>query len=386
MRGSSPDDVLLWLFRTAAGQACPPPRWPVGADTRALRAGLGHHRGWGLLARSGPAVTGLPASVLDEAVERRRSMVRRRLSLDADLRALAGSLDAAGVAWVCMKGPVLAEVYERAGVGDVRFFSDLDLLVHPARFADALRACGAAGSGLLTRNFALLRAAVPGELALQARHGSVVDLHWSLVNRQSRRAATRIDTGELIDRAHRAVVAGSPVPVLQPEDALVHVCLHAAMSGGTRLSWLLDVTLTIADRTVDWRAVSARAVAWGVGPAVGLVLQRSRALLGATVPGHVVEGLVPQPWRLAQAVSVGRVVAARSDVRGAPARLALGAVRHRSSAAAAAAVAASAGRWVAMRPRPAFVQSAAHPGSTLHAAGDGADLTAYLSAVSRQVG
>ncbi|WP_369140381.1 nucleotidyltransferase family protein [Modestobacter versicolor] len=379
---SQADALLVALFRRARSGAGPVPGWPPGLPTEVFAAAVGHHRGWPVLAALGDLVAGLPGELATEAVQRQRRAVQRRLVQDADLADSAVRLDTAGIPWACVKGPVLAARYQRVGLH--RSASDLDLLVPPARLADALRALTTAGGGLLSRNFTLMRAELPGEVAVQAGRGTVVDLHWSLVNRSRRRRWTSVSTGELLDRARTDDVGGRPLRVLHPADALVHLCLHAGLAGGSRLGWLLDVALTVEQTPVDWAEVVRVARQWRVGRVVGLVLARSRRLLGAPVPRGVIGSLAGPSWRAAETVVGRRVPAARSDSDGWAARLVVGSAEHASVVVLGG---TRLRRRLGARPPVRVAGSPLQdPGSTLYPSGDVGDLAAYLDAVAQEVG
>ncbi|MDP8927922.1 MAG: nucleotidyltransferase family protein, partial [Actinomycetota bacterium] len=85
-------------------------------------------------ARGAPNVHPQVAAALDSFYEQ---AVRTHLRALADLALIGPVLDARGVPWAVVKGPVLAEtVYSRF---DLRAYRDLDVLVAPAAFPDALR-------------------------------------------------------------------------------------------------------------------------------------------------------------------------------------------------------------------------------------------------------
>ncbi|GGC05552.1 nucleotidyltransferase family protein [Cellulomonas carbonis] len=372
--------LVRWLFRDVAGTASDVAPWPAEAPTDPLVRLLDVHRGWTFLARRAASVPGLPADVAARAVDERRSAVTYQVALAADLLRCGAALDAAGVPWVCVKGPVVAALHEARG--EVRPFTDLDLLVPPERFADALRALSTAGSVLLDRNFALLRSRVPGEVDLRAPLGTMLDLHWTLVNRSERRRRAAVPTARLLATRVDVTTAAGPVPALGPAERLVHLCLHAAGSGGDRLVWLLDVALACAEPDVDWDAVVATARAWRVARAVGLVLGRSGAVLGAPVPGHVVAALRGRgDWAAADVLArrLDRGRASTPARRTLGAHLAAGSLEH--DRLASLAVHRSTGRLRHGRRAP-FTADPADPGSAFHADGTVEDLHAYLAAVA----
>jgi hypothetical protein len=75
----------------------------------------------------------------------------------------------AGVPWLVVKGPALAELH---GAPDLRAYSDLDVLVPSAAFGDALAALESAGAAVLARNW-WHRLDVPGRSPCPCGRG-----HW----------------------------------------------------------------------------------------------------------------------------------------------------------------------------------------------------------------
>lgn len=191
--------------------------------------------------------------------------------------------------WAVIKGPVIVEMlYD--GVPGRRAYGDLDLLVHPAGFADALDALGAMGAILHDRNWAVLRRDMRGEVHLSLPSGVPLDLHWNLINMY--RGRMRIDTAEVVARAVDVENDGIAIPSLGPEDAILHLALHAALSGGDRLLWLKDIERGVEVWRPDWNLILERARRWRVGPPVGLMLGRSHDVLGAKIPDGVPDQLI----------------------------------------------------------------------------------------------
>jgi hypothetical protein len=189
-----------------------------------------------------------------------------------DLRLAAATLDGAGVGWAAFKGPVLAETcYPRP---DLRFYTDLDLLVDPAQFPEALAALESAGFTVLDRNWELLNARLPGELHLRAPAGTIVDLHWHLLNRPENRRRLRMPSAQFLAASRRVAVRELSVPVLMPADAVVHLSVHAGLTGGDRLLWLCDLALSM--RAIeDVTLLSERARACGAANLVAVMLSRT---------------------------------------------------------------------------------------------------------------
>jgi hypothetical protein len=102
---------------------------------------------------------------------------------------------------------------------------------------------------------------------------------------------------EVLDRTRAVRISGVDVHTLDAADGLVHLGLHAALSGGDRLIWLKDIERAIAVETPDWDDVIERALRWGAGAAVAVLLRRAATVLGAEVPVWVLRDLDPSPTR-----------------------------------------------------------------------------------------
>ena len=124
---------------------------------------------------------------------------------------------------------------------------------------------------------------VPGEMHWVSPAGVLVDLHWSMINMASRRRLFDIPTRELLERRRTLPLGGQEVWALEPADALVHGCLHAALAGANKLIYLLDVDM-LARSVTDWDEVVARAQSWGAQAQTALVLARTSRVLGAPIP------------------------------------------------------------------------------------------------------
>jgi hypothetical protein len=306
----------------------------------------------------------------------------------AAVREFGELADRAGVRWVVLKGPALAHsVYPRP---DLRHYVDLDLLVAPADFRRVLAELEAAGYQLVDRNWPLLAREQPGELRLRSPRGVLLDLHWSIFNDAARRASFDAPTAGLLDR-RRLLAAG--FPALSATDQLVHVGLHAALSGANRLGWLLDAHLaagaTGADPAVDppdWEAVLATARRIGAGPSLAVVLGRTSRLLSTAVGREVLTELAGGRGWLAVAGGLDRLSPLQDD----PARPALARSVARSVRATGPGSARELGRhaWLWVRSgagrryvRPAWLD-ADNPASALLEVPDPAARERYLAGVA----
>jgi hypothetical protein len=214
----------------------------------------------------------------------------------ADLERVRSSLSARSVPFLIVKGPVLAEhLYPSP---DLRTYEDLDLLIPPGSFERAVDALREGGSLLIDRNWALTRADTRGQLHFQLPMGTLADVHWHLLNRESVRDGFAITTDDLFERSREVDVGGRSLPTLDRVDTLLHVALHAALSGGDRLIWLKDIERALVVDQPPWDAVIERARAWKAGRSVAITLNRARRSLGAPVPDEVLDDLfASRLWR-----------------------------------------------------------------------------------------
>ncbi len=301
-----------------------------------------------------------------------------------DLAIAGHALDAARVPWVAFKGPVLAEaVYSRP---DLRAYVDLDLLVAPSRLADAMQTLERAGGAVLDRNWLLARQRMHGELHVRMPTGSIVDLHWHVLNDPLLRSAFTVDTDELIRRARIVGIAGMQVPTFDETDTLVQLALHAAMAGGNRLLWCKDLEQAVTNGDPDWDQVIARARAANAGPPVAVMLALASRALCFDIPSGVISELSPGAlWmRLTRGADrvapVERWSGGRSVVRDV-AR----ATRRNDRASTNALVRRYASMLRTGRlGRPHATDRDPHsPGSVLFTAGDDADRAAFFAEVAR---
>lgn len=186
-----------------------------------------------------------------------------------------------GIPWLVFKGPALSELAHP--VPGLRSYKDLDLLVSPADLRTACERLQAAGWNVIDSNEALRSPQISGEIPMASPDHVLLDLHWSMVSLGSSRRLFTIPTERLLDHRVSLAVGPAKVSTLDPTDSLVHVCLHGALSGATKLIYILDAD-QLARKVDDWDLVAQRARELGAQAQVSVVLGRSRRLLATPVP------------------------------------------------------------------------------------------------------
>jgi hypothetical protein len=244
-------------------------------------------------------IVGLPPALVASLKERYEASLRHHLRIMWELAAIQPVLDDSGAGWAVIKGPVAAELlYDSPGE---RTYGDLDVLVAPTQFDRVLDSLQEHGCRLLDRNWEVIRRELRGEVHFQMPGGSLLDLHWNLVNIY--RGRIRIDTMAMLGRARPSDLGGLSVPTLDSTDSLIHLALHGTLSGGDKLLWMSDIANACRRRPPDWEELVSRAEAWNVASAVGFMLSRSIAVLGADAPGWVPDRLLGRRYQGLMAIA-----------------------------------------------------------------------------------
>jgi hypothetical protein len=223
----------------------------------------------------------VPAPIRARLATTARLLRLRNLVMTQTLLQTLELLQAAGVAALPFKGPVLAQ----AAYGDIglREFDDLDLLVRPAQHQRALSALRAAGyRSALGFPRASSRFLIHYEEALVApRNQAVIDLHWHLHPPYFEYAP---DADALLARAGPLSIGEGQVPTMAPSDCVLMLCVHCARHGWPRLDWLSDLARTITAQPLDWEELIRDAQRLGCQRMVLVGLALSARLLGAAPP------------------------------------------------------------------------------------------------------
>lgn len=194
----------------------------------------------------------------------------------AALRELLGDID-----WLAFKGPYLSELAHP--VPGLRSYGDVDVLVRASRLRQAYERVAEAGWRSIDTVETLEHPVLPGEITIGNALMIPVDMHWSMVHSAPLRRRFPVPAGQVLERRVEAQIGGVRAGVPASPDALVHVCLHAALAGATKLLHLLDAD-QVARSIVDWDEVVRRSREWGATATTAVVLGRARQLFDTPLP------------------------------------------------------------------------------------------------------
>ena len=193
---------------------------------------------------------------LDDFVARARRL-RQTEALDRAAIAALAALKVAGVEAMLLKGPALAR--RLYADGEIRGYSDVDLLIRRRSLATARQVLGRLGYANADEVFGIDDVAGilhselwsrPGERAI--RSGPImIDLHWRLDGCE---AADDVVWEALAAGRGSIELRGEEAAVLGDDALALHVALHAAQHGPSDIKAIGDLTRAVERWPVDlWR-------------------------------------------------------------------------------------------------------------------------------------
>jgi putative nucleotidyltransferase-like protein len=271
-----------------------PPQWPMILD-RAYA-----HQVYPLLYRNlwRLGFPGVPPAVQTELKSAYLANALRNQLFAEELARLLKFLGEAGIPVIPLKGVALAQ--SLYGDPAARVCSDIDILVPPAKVAQAIDLIPASGYRSDFNDSFFLK--------VVRRHGRhydavredrgisfLLELHWKLVQHSSRdRDAVR----DLWAGARPQSFFGVPAFSLTPEWELLYLCIHATDHEWRSLKWLVDVHEIASSGRVDWQSVMRKAEEFEVDLAVRQTLAASSYLLGTRLPAYFSSVSLPEGVRL----------------------------------------------------------------------------------------
>ena len=237
------------------------------------------------------AIDAIPLNARRALARARRASIAADLQRRSVLRAALACLAANGIPAVLLKGAAVAHtVYPES---HLRPMTDLDIWVTDAELTDAVHR-------LLEKGFNVPQGVLADgrvspaldQRRLCAGSGVLLELHGSV-------RSLECVSSERLERCRTRLVPlwihGFRTRMLCPEDALVHTCLHVAMTNRFAKSQLslLDVCLLIEAHgaDLDWDRMAADASREHIAVYLTLALTTARDVWGARIPEEFVAAI-----------------------------------------------------------------------------------------------
>jgi len=195
-----------------------------------------------------------PSHFLDWLETLRSATMNRQTEQLATLRTIDETFQAAGIPFMLMKGFAFAARFQSSPL--LRHQSDLDILVHPSRIWDAVRALKSAGMRRPKGAERLSRRWVRWHHEYTFKQGDVgIDLHW----KTRCWPGLRLNEDAFWSQCDTVLVEGRPTHTLAAEQSLVLLLISVALDirrGAGRLKHFLDIHQHVdrLDETFDWPA------------------------------------------------------------------------------------------------------------------------------------
>jgi hypothetical protein len=247
------------------------------------------------LARDGVALLAAQLLVgrLDE--RQRRALIEAAMpwtlaTMTSELAAQDASLtlSEAGIDHAIIKGPVLAAAWRETFGSDVRTYTDVDILV---RRSDV----PAVTERLISELGATESVRSVGEVGFALPSGAAIDLHWLVINDEGAVARHRLDTDDLLRRAH----TDGTLWRLDPIDSVIHVSLHAVISDGSRLAAAIDLATLLRAGDLDLDLLVRRAQHHRAVLPLAVMTDRAAAVTGFAEAVDLARRLPRSAWRTA---------------------------------------------------------------------------------------
>ncbi len=215
----------------------------------------------------------------------------RNLHLRHHLERVAKRLNDAGIDVMVLKGMALNHlIYDRL---DLRPMTDVDLLFCTDDIAPAccaLKEAGCVDGETLLREDFFPRFYYEREFRPVDAPNVKFDVHARLFRPWRYRS---VPLESFWDGSTSIAIGGAKVRVPGHEGMLIHLCVHAACHGASRLLWLLDIhryARRFANE-IDWSAFADRAISMKLAWPTLAAIRAATEAFGATVPETVVSTL-----------------------------------------------------------------------------------------------
>ena len=240
----------------------------------------------------------LPPAINERIRSIRLISAIRNMKLFHNLEKIFQALRAAGVVVVPYKGAWLAE----AVYGDIalRSMGDVDLWVQRDQLdvaREAMISLGYSSQSKTERPLAL-QDAILGETQFFKKDAPMVEIHWNVFPGEWLRHTAHINEQVIWQRT--IPYKDESVRQLSPEDAIIQLCVHCAVShqmSDAGLRTLLDLDLMRQKLDISWKTVTEQAHAWRVSTVTWLVFWMYVEVFGDPEGKIPLQSMMPSKFR-----------------------------------------------------------------------------------------
>lgn len=246
----------------------------------------------------------IPVAILRDLTTYAQQISIFNTFLTQDLLKILDRLHSHNIRALPFKGPVLAaSVY---GSISLRHFCDLDILVSPQDFAQAIEVLVAEGYqlayewNLLNQELELMFRNAKSEYQLIKKTVSI-DLHQTLT--VERFLSSQFTFDYLWNNREPAVVSGHTLYSFGSDDLLMYLCIHGSKDCWRKLKWICDVSECVQKTPGrDWQHLLQQSAQMRCERMVVLGLHLAHQVLGTDLPDIVLAKIDAHPGcsRLAQ--------------------------------------------------------------------------------------
>ncbi|MEQ1886573.1 MAG: nucleotidyltransferase family protein [Bryobacteraceae bacterium] len=231
----------------------------------------------------------MPSDILT-APEINADSVRTAYILTTKLLHLLDRFEAASIAVLPLKGPVLAQTLYGDTAG--RVYEDLDLLVRPkdvVRASELLGECGYQPDSGYAWVPPVEWTRLTWETTLRDRNGTIVDLHWGIAPSDY---PFRLTPETMLANAARVCIAGREVVGLNTECLFAYLAIHGAKHAWDHKKWIPDVARVLElNPELDWPRVFALVGNRGGQHVIRLAALLARDLGGSVLPREIEQSI-----------------------------------------------------------------------------------------------
>jgi Uncharacterised nucleotidyltransferase len=231
----------------------------------------------------------IPISVLNQLQQNYQAYILKGMICSRELIRLLQDFETHQIPVLPYKGPTLAIALY--GSYALRYFSDLDILIHPDYLV-------AAKALLIKHDYETLSVDDTQEQMnawsdserdfLRLNNDVAVDLHWRLTPRFF---ALEMPFDLLWLRRESVTLLNSPVATLSSEDLLLVLCVHGSKECWSQLKWICDIAELLRTYPhLDWQEIEERSQ---------MLHCRRMLLLGLKLAQELLQAQIPQSLQIA---------------------------------------------------------------------------------------